>query len=138
MSISLAWTGFFNTYVESWGRRHGLLGLVLHASSNAIGCIRAGGYLSALRTCTNIEGLWMSSLFPPSNKAHATLSLTKASSPPLLLAALLPMCLASDDELLVVHECIRDVAGLLGSQCMDAFIGLLATGGLHRCRILDL
>ena len=132
MSISLAWTAFFNTYLESWGRRHGLLGLVLHTSSNTIGCIRAGGYLSALRTCTNAEALWVSSLFLSSDKANAALSLTKSNSPPCQPAALPPMCLSKDDDLLVIHKCIRDVVGLLGSQCVDAFLGLLVTGGSHK------
>ena len=126
MSISQAWASFLGTYHESWGRRHSLFGLIAHPGSSTIGCIRAGGLISALRVCTDVEALWIASA--TSQTAIAKAGALPAPAPQLPPARPPPACLANDGDLLAVHECVRSVAGLIGQQSMDAFIGLLASG----------
>ena len=108
-SVGQAWSGFLGTYREAWGRRHGLLTLMSHpASGTTLACVRAGGMMTALRGCTDVEAVWMASA--PSSASAAT------------------RLLSSDSELLAVHECVRGVSALLGPLCMDTFVMLMAKG----------
>ena len=69
--------------------------------------------LTVLRSCTEVEAIWMSSS-------------TAAAVPgsPTGLAGLF----SGDGDLLAVHECVRGASSLLGPQCTDAFIMLMAKG----------
>ncbi len=111
LSSSRAWAGFLGTYRETWASRHGPLGLFAleGGSGTAVCVVRAGGLVASLRTCTAVEEVWASQALQP-----------------LRLSAL-----AADGELAAVHECAAAASGLLGPQCMDAFVGLVAAGEMR-------
>ena len=119
MSTGQAWAGFLGTYREAWGRRHSPLSLLTHAASGTLGCVRAGGMLTALRTCTAVEALWMSG---------GGVGVGGGALPLQPGGGVGSGVLAGDAELMAVHECVKGASALLGAKCMDAFVGLLASG----------
>ena len=113
----LAWAQFMATYQESWGRKHPLLGLLMHPgsakvrntgnSSTWLGCARGGGMVAALRHTALVERLCHHDGIGDSGEAEV---------------AGLP------SELLGVHRCMKEAAALLGPLCLDSFVQMIVSG----------
>ncbi|GAX75480.1 hypothetical protein CEUSTIGMA_g2923.t1 [Chlamydomonas eustigma] len=117
LSLNQAHMAFLTSYHESWERRHGLLALFMHEASGALGCVRSGGILGALRSCAPVEELYITG-------AGAAMQLS-------VCGTVLVQCAgaaAGSTGFAAVHACSRAVAEMLGPQSLDAFVGLMAAG----------